>query len=157
MASQTNPPHQEAQEMLTSKIRTSLITAVAALSILSLGPMTSVASALPRAHSQAWYCNLAKEAYKGDVESAYEAEERGDTADAEAWYQEAMAARRDYENKGCPGPIMTYPVVREGSVHRTNEKGPTGPLPTKKEEAPAPTKVEQPSTNVGRPSTPPMA
>ncbi len=143
--------------MFASKIRPSIIAAVAALGILSLGPMTSVASALPKTHSKAWYCKLAKEAYKQDIETAYEAEEIGDTAGAEVWYQEAIAARQDYENKGCPGPIMTYPVVREGLVPKTNEQGPSGLLSTKKEEASGVTKVEQPATDVQRPSTLPLA
>ncbi len=44
MVLETNSP-EEAHEMLTSKIRTSIITTVAALSVLSVGTFTSVASA----------------------------------------------------------------------------------------------------------------
>lgn len=119
--------------MFKTKIRTILITLIAALSVVSVGPMTSVASARKKEspRSKAALCKIAKEAWREDMKASTEAEKQGDETEAEIWATEARLAREDYEAKGCSGDI-----ANEGPA-RQKELTPTPP--PIKEEATAPT------------------
>jgi len=133
--------------MLTSKLRTSIITAAAALTVLSGGPMTSVASAQPKKKETA-HCVLLKALWESDWEKA-EANKDDDEI-FKSWVEDATYTFELAQSEGCGW--ATYGVRSPGGPSK--ETLPT-PLPIE-EEPKAPTKVTTPPTNQERPSPPPV-
>jgi hypothetical protein len=89
--------------MLTTKIRTSIISAVAALSIASLGPMTTVASALPPEGTQeSPRCVELKHEFEAWRDLSNKFDEEGDHDSAMAAATIAIAFVTQAQNEGCP-------------------------------------------------------
>jgi len=96
--------------MLTSKIRISIITAVAALSVLSLGPMTSVASARRPVKIGKIQIDCPVEDKNGNV----------------TWYPEGTT--RDREVEAADGTVFyVHEVCADGEWISAQESTPTSP------------------------------
>jgi hypothetical protein len=141
-----------------SKTRTIIITLIAALSVVSVGPMTSVASARKKESppaNRAHECHFLGELFDSAVKAAQEYEQLGQTDDANEYWDIADNIREQANGLGCRWAGGNG--AREVERPKTTQEGISGPLPVKKEEAPAPIKVETPSTNNPPVSPPPVA
>jgi hypothetical protein len=126
MVASLQPLPKETQEML-NKTRTIIITLIAAMSVVSVGPMTSVASALPKGQGP------------GESAQCLELKHRHDH------YLEL--AQEDYEE----GWIEKQEEDEEHAfLNRDLARGLKCPWAT------VPLKVETPTTNQGRLSPPPV-
>jgi len=117
MVHQINPATKETTEMFSSKIRISIVTAAAALSILADGPITPVASARkPR-----------KEVKIGNIEVDCPVEHGDGTVD---WYPEGTREVFETQSRGPNGEIRLIEAECKGGHWVSVLTAPTPPKTT---------------------------
>jgi hypothetical protein len=102
--------------------RISIVTAVAILSILSVGPMTSIAGALPKQKANAAQCAVKQENWEAEIREGEKAHREGHYAEAAVWFSVAEEEKANAKALGCAW-AASEPAPVQPNQERPSTKG----------------------------------